>query len=337
MARSTIQEKLSGKSPAKLTQVLALVAAIAEYGRKNGAPLTPQEIDENSWRAKYVAAMGKHGRMQHTGASEAESAETRRTWDPEPLRQAGMADLIDLISQSEGAPPATWLPHVAGEMVQAQMSCKGLMEWAAHGSAQDVVECAAALDQLFPLPGEGPPDPWSNWSEGHGATVTLLLRYAARVHGATSAPVIVVGLRRAEAGNMVRPFLVNIACWHLAHNLEQAVKRLRSAELDTDAINMLKYVGAERLDTRVMEVVHYFNEQGSTKDRDAVLTGMTEESIKRFLIAIRESDSEEIRGTLVNAIPWSKRSDYVEALKGDGFLDLATQVAVPRYSDEPPF
>lgn len=336
MARSTIQDKLSGRSPAKLSQVLSLVAAIAEYGRLNGAPLTPQEVDENSWRAKYVATMGNHGHTQQAGAPEATPASSYRLWNPEPLWHAGMTDLVDLVSQSKGAPPVTWVPHVASEMVQAQMSCIGLMEWVANGSAKDVVDCAQALNQAFPLPSEGEPDGWENWSPGYGATTVYLLRYAARVHG-QNAPVIVVGLRRANLGNFVKTFLANIASWHLANNLDKAVRRLRSAELGADAKELLRCVGAERVDNRVIEVVHYFMDHEAPKDSELVLAGMAAGSPKRLLIALRDPRCDPFRQALLDAIPWSKRGDYVNALRGEGMNDIADEVVVPTYSDEPPF
>ncbi|MFZ4179018.1 hypothetical protein ACOZCI_32980 [Streptomyces griseoincarnatus] len=225
---------------------------------------------------------------------------------------------------------------MASEMVQAQMSCIGLMEWTANGSAKDVVDCTQALNQAFPLPSEGEPHGWNNWSPGYGATTFYLLRYAARVHG-QNAPVIVVGLRRANLGHFVKPFLANIASWHLAKNLEKAVRRLRSAELGTDAKELLRSVGSDRVDNRVLEVVHYFMDHEASEDSELVLTGMAAKSSKRFLIALRDPRCVPFKQVLFDAIPWSTRGDYVNALRGEGMNDIADEVAAPTYSDEPPF
>ncbi|MHC6628291.1 hypothetical protein ACYTFC_19760 [Streptomyces globosus] len=338
MARSTIQEKLSGKTPAKLAQILALVGAIAEFGRMNNAPLTPQEIDENSWRARYVAATASNSRARREGVSTAEAPDVMSAWDPEPLRQAGMEDLVDLISQSKGAPPHTWLPHVASEMFQAQMSCQGLMEWMAERTPHDIVQCIAALDQIFPLPAGGDSSGWgSGYSPGNAATITPLITHTARRQGPKSAPVVVVALRRANVGAYVETFLANLATWHLAPNLHLAVSRLRSAELGIDAGSMLKYVGSRRKNVRVMEVVWHFDKVKDTTARDLILTGMAQASVERFMIAAAEVGGEEMRRALISAIPYSSRKEYAEALKSEGLKEMADQIHIPVYADEPPF
>ncbi|MER6515462.1 hypothetical protein ABT246_01190 [Streptomyces sp. NPDC001553] len=338
MARSTIQEKLSGKTPAKLSQILALVGAIAEFGRINNTPLTPQEIDENSWRARYVAATGSTSRARHEGPSSAETADFGNTWDPEPLRQAGMTDLVDLISQSKGAPPHTWLPHVASEMFQAQMSCQGLMEWMAGRAPQDIVQCIAALDEIFPLPEGENNSGWGGaYSPGNAATIAPLIMYTARHQGPESAPVVAVALRRANIGAYVETFLAHLATWHLEPTLQATASRLRSAELGIDANNMLRYVGSRKKDVRAMEVVRYFDKANDAAARDLVLAGMAQASADRFMIAATEIESEEMRQVLISAIPFSNRNEYAEALESAGLKEMADQIRVPSYSDEPPF
>ncbi|MFD7857322.1 hypothetical protein ACFV6B_23965 [Streptomyces microflavus] len=339
MARSTIQEKLSGKSPAKLSQILAIVESIAEYGRINGTPLSPQEVEENSWRAKYVATMGNRG---HAGSalSRNEPSTYDRVWNPQPLLAAGMTDLVDLVSQSQGAPMSTWVPHVATEMATAEMSCKNLMEWVAQGEIKDIIGCIKALDQAFPLPNQGPPEPWDNWSTGYGATTEILLRYVARTHGRSSAPVVAVGLRRASLGYFVNTFLSNVASWHLAKNLAVAVQRLRSAELSKDAITLLRFVGSSRMDSRVLEVVHYFLDNNSDDDAKRILKGMGSESPERLVIALRDDKCDPMREDLIGSIPWNKHQEYGKHLRAEGFSDIADAFDPPftgGYSDEAPF
>ncbi|MFF8474856.1 hypothetical protein [Streptomyces sp. NPDC015414] len=339
MARSTIQEKLSGKSPARLHQVLALVAAIAEFGRQNGTPLAPQEIDENTWRAKFIATTGKPGKA--TGSSgitlSARAAGISTTWDAAPLRNAGMTDLLDLISRSEGAPLATWLPHVASEMNRAEMSCESLMQWAAKENPREIIPCISALEEIFPLPEEDPKDPWSGWSPSNEATTGRLLRFTARTQPLRNAPIVVVGLRRANLGQYVQQFLTNIACWHLAPNVRDGVKQLQAAELTKDAENMLIYVGSRRQETRIIEVVTHFDEQDEHKERNAILRGMAKDA-ERFMIAIKEiEENEEMLDVLMSAIPWPSRKEYSEILSGAGYKALADRIEPPGYSDEPPF
>lgn len=339
MARSTIQEKLSGKSPAKLGQILAIVESIAEYGRINGTPLSPQEVEENSWRAKYVAAMGNRGRGGSTPLQN-ESSRYDRAWDPQPLLAAGMTDLVDLVSQSQGAPMSTWIPHVAAEMVTAEMSCNNLLEWVAKGDIKDTLDCIKALDQAFPLPNQGPPKLWDNWSAGYGATTEMLLRYVARIHGANSAPIVAVGLRRTSLGHFVTTFLSNVATWHLAEDLAVAVQRLRSAELGKDANILLQFVGSNRMDSRVLEVVHHLIDNSSHDDAEWVLRGMGGGSPERLVMALRDDKCDPMRKALTGSIPWDRRREFGNHLRAEGFSEIADSFDPPStgdYSDEPPF
>jgi hypothetical protein len=336
MARSTIQDKLSGKSAANLHQLLALVAAIAEYGRRNGTPLSSQEVDENSWRAKFVAANAKGkqaaGKAPATGVEH--SGETR-TLDLIPLRRAGMTDLLDLIEQSEGAPISTWLPHVASEMFKARIPCDSLMEWVAGGTAQEVVQCVVALDDIFPIATTNE-DPWaSTWSPGNAATAGKLLTYAARFHGG-SVPVIAAGLRRADAGDYVTTFLTMIACWHLAPSIQGAVLDLNLTGLTEDAMSVLRSVGAKRRSDRIMEVVQHFDEFGTKEQRDTILAGMAS-SKERFLLGIKETAHEpELQEVLISSVPPHLRQTLSEALNAAGLEELGAQLSTPD-DDELPF
>ncbi|MGW1089037.1 hypothetical protein ACWD4L_22655 [Streptomyces sp. NPDC002596] len=338
MARSTIQEKLSGKTPARLHQILALVAAIAEYGKQNGTPLAPQEIDKNTWRAKFVAASGKSSPVTASGGITIgpEAAGGSRIWDAAPLRNAGMTDLLDLISQSEGAPLAAWLPHVASEMHRSQMSCESLMKWAAGTSPQEIIACISALEEIFPLPEQKSNDPWSGWSPENDATAGMLLRFTTRIQPLSNAPIIVVGLRRADLAKYVEQFLTGMACWHLAPSLRGAVKSLQSAELARDAEKILTYVGSERQQTRIIEIVSHFSEHNEVRERDTILKGMALDGV-RFMIGINEIENEEMHNVLISAIPWSKKSEYSVLLNEAGYKTLAGKIELPGYTDEPPF
>ncbi|MFI5803064.1 hypothetical protein [Streptomyces sp. NPDC051561] len=340
IARSTIQEKISGKTPAKLTQILAIIDAIAEYGRINGTPLAAQEVDENTWRAKYVSAMGNRGRTGRAPTPQDETATPQRIWDPKPLRATGMTDLVDLIAQSEGAPLVSWVPHVAAEMNKAGMSCESLMKWVSSGGVRDTIDCIQALDRIFPLPDpDKEPHFWDNNSSGYAAVTEYALIHTARIHGIISAPKIIAGLRRANVGQYVRAFLRFVACWHLPKNIDVAVKRLRAAELGNDAGIMLGYIGSDRREDRVVEVVHHFLQEKDDTDAATILKGMSEESPQRFTLALRDPKCATLSNALISGVPWNKGADYVAHLRDEGFGEIADKITVPGngYSDEPPF
>lgn len=337
MARSTIQDKLSGKSAANLHQLLALVAAIAEYGRRNGTPLSSQEIDENSWRAKFVAANAKGAQAaEKTPIPTAQNLGETEALNLVPLLRAGMTDLVDLIEQSEGAPISTWLPHVAGEMFKARIPCDSMMEWVARGSAQEVVQCVVALNEMFPI-ARSSEDPWAmpTWAPGNAETAGKLLSYAARYHG-HSAPVIVAGLRRADADEYVSTFLTMIASWHLAPSIQGAILDLNLTGLTADATSILRYVGANRRSDRIMEVVRHFDEFGTTEERDVILAGMASDK-ERFLLGIKETMHEpDLQEALMLSIQPHMRQKLSEALNAAGLEELGAQISAPG-DDELPF
>ncbi|MYX95675.1 hypothetical protein GT045_12845 [Streptomyces sp. SID486] len=337
MARSTIQDKLSGKSAASLHQLLSLVAAIAEFGRRHGTPLSTQEVDENSWRAKFVAANAKHSPISGISpVAEIKHASIRKPLNLLPFQRAGMFDLVDLIEQSEGAPVSTWLPHVTGEMTKARIPCDSLMEWVAEGTPHEVIQCIIALDEAFPVEDTNNEDPWFNGNTAKkSAIVEMLLRYAARVHG-SSTPVITAGLRRADAGEYVETFLTLIACWHLPPSLQGAVLDLNLAQLAEDAKNLLHHVGARRRSDRIMEVVRHFDEFGTSAERDIILAGMASDK-ERFMVGMKQTVLEpELQDALLASVQPHMRQILSEALNVAGMEEQGTQLAVPG-DDELPF
>lgn len=59
MTRSTLQDKISGKNPPRLGQVLAIVRACAEHAKSIGAPLTAEDTDEQVWRQRVEGALAQ--------------------------------------------------------------------------------------------------------------------------------------------------------------------------------------------------------------------------------------------------------------------------------------
>lgn len=335
MARSTISAKLAGGSPLKLGQLLSIVEAFAEYARLQGLPLPPQDIDQNTWRDRLVTRNITHQQGKEIPTAVEENAEQNQTvWDVTPLRHAGMTDLVELISQSKGRRTADWMPHVATEMMRAQMSCKTFMETAASESPQEVVSTLAALAQAFPRQQDGPFGDWP--SPDNEKTVLTLIRCAAKTHGLESAPIVAVGLRRAGEGSYVTDFLRAVGGWHLAPNIERSVNSLRKAALSNDAMNLLIETGANRLLGRTFEVIEYFNKTENKTERDYILKGAAG-NLNRMLVMLKniENDehSREMHNALVSGIPSGREQEYSVALQDAGYVDLALRAL----DEEPPF
>jgi hypothetical protein len=340
MARSTIQDKLDGRSSVTLSQLLSLIEAFAEHARLIGSPLRPHEIDQEIWRERFFATKLKTPQMGNTPPPPSqEIAGEGNPWNLESLRRAGMVDVIELITQSAGTRTAAWLPRVAREMIQAQMSCDGFMETAAHEHPQEVIKTAAALAEEFPrLSIATEMDPWAVDSRDNTDTVVALLRFAARIHSPESCPVFVAGLRRAEIGDYVDGFLVSVARWHLASDIERAVENLRAAQLGRDAMQLLNHVGRKRLLQRTFEVVDHFDKLGAKEDRNTILGGMAS-TPQRLLKAVQEAqkgtDADEIYSVLVAGVPRGNRERHVTLLRREGFHRLASEISPDP--DEPPF
>jgi hypothetical protein len=117
------------------------------------------------------------------------------------------------------------------------------------------------------------------------------------------------------------------------------VSHLRSAKLEGDSINLLRSVGSDRVEHRVIEVVEHFHKKGATQDRDVVLKSMATASVERTITALRwidtTEDQKDLRAVITEALGWVNASDYVTKLKAEGFTEIADQLIV--YSDEPPF
>jgi hypothetical protein len=281
MARSTIQEKISGRSRATASQVFSLVEALAEHARLHQIKLSPQEIDQAVWQSRVTKSASTKNRVPRPTNDAKSSDSLSRSWDISPLRYAGMTDLVEMVESSEGAPLASWLPHIVSEMHKARMSCSVLLEQAAKESPHDIVQTLAELERIFPLPVKNPHDPWSGYSASNEASAQLLLRFAARHQGVAKTPVIVVAMRRSGVGNYVDYYLSYAACWHLAPRLEVIVDRLRSAKLEDDARTLLRCVGSDRVEHRVVEVVEHFHKKGATSALSRPSAGSKRSKIRK--------------------------------------------------------
>ncbi|MFE6816189.1 hypothetical protein [Streptomyces sp. NPDC057677] len=346
IARSTIQEKFTGKSPLKLGEVLRLVEALAEHARFIGAPLLAEDTDQEVWRQRVVSAQSnqlppKEKKVESTATSDPE-------WPLTPLYQAGMLDMAEIVIESRDQATANWLPRVAREMMRAEMSCTSFMSVAATEPPLEAVRTAVALHLEFPnLVDQNSGDPWAQkTAPGNSETVLTLLRFMAREHGSTATPTIVVGLRRGGIGEYVQHFLTCIAQWHLAPSLERSVSHLRAAELSRDAINLLHLAGSRRLLDRTFEIADHFNRKNAVDDRDTVLRAMAENPM-RLLAACEGSknwpDAEKIVDKLLSTIPYSSKPAFYEAFQeSEDYKHLTSRLQKTTggwgaYPEDPPF
>ncbi|MCX4589981.1 hypothetical protein OG819_09455 [Streptomyces sp. NBC_01549] len=340
MARSTIQDKLSGKSSANLPEVLSIVEALAEHARLNGAPLPSQEIDQGTWRERVTALTGNTPTASTTPYAPTISADPKIPWDVQALRLAQMHDLIEIVENSSDAPTASWLPKVVAPLLLAEMSVVEFMQRASRDSPQAIVQTLVALDRAFPIPEAVPweaRDPWL--VSENDRTVGVLLSEAARRHGGTATPAIVVAMRRAEIGEHVDAYLANIARLHPTSNIQYITRQLRTATLSADADKVLRFVGSKRQAGRIFEVALFFHTSGQTDDAKKVLQGTATENWYRIESMVHEIGDHESADDFVRevlrGIPYGKHSEYAEGIRQRGNAELAQRILAA--ADEPPF
>ncbi|MFB7335837.1 hypothetical protein ACFC00_30030 [Streptomyces adustus] len=340
MARSTIQDKLSGKSPVNLPEVLSIVEALAEHARLSGTPLLPQEIDQGVWRERVITSTRQTAKSPPLPSPSPVSPTQGIPWDTEALKLAQMHDLIEIVESSSSTPTASWLPSVIAAMLLAEMSVTEFMKRAAEDSPQDVVQTLVALDQAFPAPEPDPfetPDPW--FTSANSRTVGALLSHVARKHGTNSTPAIVVAMRRAQIGEHVDAYLSNIARLHAAISVDHIVHQLRKATLSADAERILKLVGSKRRVNRIFEVALRFHATGQTEDAQKILQAVAADNWYRIESVVEEIRDHESAETFVReilrGIPFGKHSEYAQGIERRGNQALAQRVL--EAADEPPF
>lgn len=340
MARSTIQEKFAGASSLNLPQALSIVEAIAEHARENNISLPARETSQETWRERIViAAATSKAKSQPTQPSAAHE-KSEVLYDIGPLRQAEMHDLVELISQNRGNPPATWLPSVIRGMLDAEMTITDFLKKAAEESPPAVVQVLRALEDEFPYHAASD-IPWEQDRRNHENTVTVgqLVRLVAPKHGASASPAIIVGLRRQKLGHHVDDFLTRAATWYLAPNLEKIINHLRAAALKSDSLRLLRAIGSNRRADRVAEVLEHFSKAGKQDDVDQILVGIGSSDKYRLRTVAQELEksgiSNEARHKIAKAIEYDKHEEYAQLLDESGLADWAK--VVREHSDDLPF
>jgi hypothetical protein len=336
MAKSTIQEKLSGRSALKFPEILSIVEALGEHARLKDAPLPPSEIDQMVWRERFVKSASAARRSPHLSNPAMTVLDSKIEWNVEPLRQAQMIDLVALVSDSEESPIATWLPMVLREMHRAEMDFTDYIRTAAKDSPHGVAQTIAALEVEFP---QREPRGWDSGKWENDLTVGRLLDFAAELHGSSASPAVAAALRRSGLGEKVNVYLTSVAEFHLAKDIEKAVDHLRAAGMSRDATRLLGYAGSHRNSDRIVEVIVHFEKANRIEDRNVILGGIARDDIQHLVYVVpklqKASAPEEVLMEVARGVPYGKHEEYAQLLDGVDMKEFARLVRV--VADELPF
>ncbi|MEU7067748.1 hypothetical protein [Streptomyces sp. NPDC046161] len=333
--RATIQEKISGKSPANLVQVLSIVEALADYARSMGAPLADEEVDARVWRERVSESVDHETLASKKVASlVSQDGESQFEWGVRHLRNAGMHDVIDFVTSSQRRPVAEWLPEVIRNLRKAKMS---RVEFLDQASKQDVAPLMDTVVALHLGGGAlGQASPAVNAEADEMSDAQVLLHYAAKNHMAVRVPVILVALRRAEVESYAPGFIRSVAEVQSAENLVLAIEALHAASLYHDASDLLAAIGAKRMPGRVLEVVEVFRAQGLTEDADGILEEIGAAGEIRVLAFCRTIEALRLdRGAILSRVAagmdWSDAEallGYFEAMGESGMAEIARNAVV---------
>ncbi|MFD7592269.1 hypothetical protein ACFV6D_04450 [Kitasatospora sp. NPDC059812] len=341
MARSTVQDKISGKSPATASQVLSIVEALAEYARSTGFPLAPNEYDTKAWRDR--ATENQETRLPKSAEAPPKGSTDKThqsALDLAPFRHAGMDDIVLLIKETPSIEAFKWLPHVIESMRQVQMDTSELLQQIAKDAPENLIRNISALHEKFP-PEEPDPSPWSTGEVRIDQSINKLLVHSARQHSPTHIAPIIVGLRRAHMGAYAPYFIKWTATWHLPKTLRDAANRLRSASLAVDARLLYKLVGKHRSENHVYDVVRLLDALKESDDRNTILKGAAETGPVRMATIARQAEDEspEIReailAAMISGIPYGMHEKYAEHFDRIDLKELSNLAHAAN--DEPPF
>jgi hypothetical protein len=330
MTRSTVQDKISGKSPLRLVQILALVQACADYGNSIGAPLPPEDTDERVWRDR-VHAMSVRTPPPSLAPTEAPPRPPAR-WDLDPLIRAGMYDMVDVVQASEHQPMASWLPTLIHALGSAGMSNEQFLTAASRESPAETVATILALAD----------------SEETSA-VERLVYLSAVNQPADHIPAIIVLLRRKD-GPWVADLLIDILTgkkfgWLSKIGLDRCVSivsALRSATMERDATGVLEGIGAHGRADLVLELAASFPDN-TYGDRETVLSWVAKGSDYHLRSLLKELRTATIKGIypkktrdrIIFGIPYDKSQEIASYLQSEGMNEEAQRVL--ELEGQPPF
>ena len=334
MSRSTVQDKISGKSPARLGQILALVQACADYANSIGAPLAPEDTDERVWRER-VHAMSVRTPPPSPAPTDVPLSPSAR-WDLDPLIRAGMHDMVDLVQANEHQPMANWLPTLIQALGSAGMSNEQFLRTASKERPPEIVATILALAA----------------SQEEKATNRLIYLGAVN-QPADHIPAIIVLLRRkggAGVGVRLADLLIDVLTqeqlgWLSNIGLDRyvsIVSALRSATMERDATRVLEGIGAHGRADLVLELAASFPDTLSG-DREKVLRSVARGTDFHLKLLLEELQTTTIKGIdpkktldrIIFGIPHGNNQAIASYLELEGMHEEAQRVLA--LEDEPPF
>jgi hypothetical protein len=336
MSRSTIQDKISGKSPLRLGQVLALVQACADYANFTGVTLAPEDTDQRIWNDRFHAISART--PPPSPAPPEAPANPSARWSLEPLALAGMHDMVDLVQANEHEPMASWLPTLIQELGSAGMSNEQFLRAASRESPPQVVASILAL------------------AASHATKAVERLIFLGSVsQPADHIPAIVALLRRrggpevgAGLADMLIDSLTRPRPWHDKlsdigrRRYVAIVTALRGATMEKDAIRVLEGIGAREHANLILEVAASFPDR-IYGDRETVLGSVAKGSeyhLKSVFSELRKTAIEGINpentlDRIIFGIPMGQNRGIASFLKAEGMNEEAQRVL--DLEDEPPF
>ncbi len=341
MARSTIQEKLAGNSPLSLTQVLSIVDALAEYARLHEIPLPLQEIEHEVWTNRLISSTSK-GKSKNAPAANApeENEASSAEWNVEPLRQAQMLDLVNLVTESNSKGTSTWLPRLLRDMVEAEMNISDFLARASQDKPLAVVETLKEMEAEFPYSTED--NPWGSnaRSEQNIATVGALIRLVARHHGEESTPAVIVGMRRSRLGHHVEDYCNQVGIWFAPQRVVNIFDHLEKAALNNDIKRLAHSIAKHRTAKRIPEVVKLLLVAERKEIADAILQRIGSTNTYRIRNVVSElqdsSAPQEVLREIALGVPIDNHDEYTQQFEGSdlqGFADIMREAK----KDVPPF
>lgn len=325
MSRASIQDKFAGNSSLKLVQALTLVRACAEYARSIGAPLPPEDLDENSWRERAAKAdsTATVGTNQSPTTHVSTDSRLNRTKEiPEleslipPLLHAGMEDIADLVKQGRGQSLESWLPAALVELDSAQMDYQGFLNLAAHASPGQTIKILQAISEA------------ESENAGNRYFQTCLL-----TQPPSEIPKLLVALRRHNG---------DFSFWYTQHfvdailglgdwpggprrDLAEVLQALRSATLSEDANNLAENIGLHAWPRIALATAGAISSE-FMGDRERILFAASRGGSKRLIRLINYLNKEEIPGispkatveALLSSTPAGSHAKYSLALDEAG-------------------
>ncbi|MFC9245185.1 hypothetical protein ACFT7S_14525 [Streptomyces sp. NPDC057136] len=340
MSRASIQDKFSGNSGLKMVQLLALVRACADYARSIGAPLSPEDVDEQVWQEKaaHPTAPKNWHAVEPPHETDPKKSQDQGTGDPSdlqelipPLINAGMDDIANLARQGAIRSLETWLPTVVVALGRAHMDYLGFLKLAAHAPPGQIVKILESIAD------DGPENIGNRYFQ-----TCLLAQLPSEV------PKLLVALRRNEG---------ELSFWYAHHfvdailgkgewsggtrpDLADVLRALRAATLKDDADELAENIGLHAWPRMALATAGAIPE-AFLGDRELILHAGAQGGPHRLLRLINCLKTEQIPGIepratleyLLTAVPKGKHADFSRILNDSGMqpeaqrlLELETEI-----------